>query len=114
MFDCLAQATSVLSDNVSTPVQPLRQPKRRINPLQLEKQFRGRNWSRFESLNHTSPATLARLREAALLLGIQVERLGDGSLLLLDLSLGESLSLAGRFGSELAVSGHFAGSGHHR
>ncbi|HEY9104884.1 hypothetical protein [Chitinimonas sp.] len=81
-------------------------------PLALARQHAGRNWARFAA-RPGRQAALQRLREVALYLDARVEKLADGGLLVLGLSLNETLSLAERFGDELAVEAGIAGRAHY-
>ncbi|QNM97871.1 hypothetical protein [Chitinimonas koreensis] len=78
----------------------------------MARRHAGRNWARFAA-RPGRQAALARLREVALYLDAQVERLADGGVLVLDLSLNETLALVERFGAELAVEAGIAGHGSH-
>ena len=105
MFDCLD--TSSLNLRAPTPL-PAEQPAaQRLSPSASARQHAGRNWVRF-SAGCAGYAELARVREVALYLNASVERLTDGSIVLLGLNLSEILALSERFGNALAVEAHIA------
>lgn len=108
MFDCLD--TSVL-DTEFRPSTPAGRPGH-INPaptaLQLARRYPGRSWLRLRP-QPGQLAQLAKAREVALYLDAQVEKLADGSVLILDLTLNETLALSERFGRELASEALIAG-----
>lgn len=106
-------------DHIDTPLPSFDNSGREFEPAAaavprqpLARQHAGRNWARFAA-RPGSQASLLRLHDVALHLDAQVEKLADGGLLVLGLSLNETLSLAERFGDELAVEAGIAGRAHY-
>lgn len=118
MFDCidtpLPEFDTPSADHSGRRAAPAPQPAAQpvVPSDQLARRHAGRNWARFAA-RPGRQAALARLREVALYLDAQVERLADGGVLVLDLSLNETLALVERFGGELAVEAGIAGHGSH-
>ncbi|WP_374352770.1 hypothetical protein [Chitinimonas sp.] len=107
MFDCLDRADHHTDFSCESST-----PERLAPPANLARRYAGRSWARFSPRSRSS-VELGKVREVALYFEAKVERLSDGSLLVLDLSLNETLALSERFGHALAIDAHIAGHGHH-
>ena len=101
MYDCLDLPAGGFRAR-STPSVPV---SAKATTLELERRFSGRSWVRF-SPRGEGGSELARVREIALYLNAQVERLQDGSLIVLGVNIAETLALSSRFGDALAVEAH--------
>ncbi|GAB3258786.1 hypothetical protein [Chitinimonas naiadis] len=108
MFDYLDAPLPSFDDNGTSRDRDTTPTVEPLDTLAITRRHPGRNWARFVA-RPGRQAALARLREVALYLNAQVERLADGGLLVLGLSLNETLSLAERFGEELAVEAGISG-----
>lgn len=113
MFDCLDTSASAYGtygcDRASLQDSTI---DARTVSQQLARRHAGRNWLRL-SAGKGQQTLLAKAREVALYFEGQIERLPDGSLLILDLTLNETLALSERFGRELALEASIAGQGHY-
>jgi len=101
MYDCLDLPAGGFRAH-ATPVTPV---AAKASTLELERRFSGRSWVRFSPRGEAA-SELARVREIALYLNAQVERLQDGSLVVLGVNIAETLALSSRFGEALAVEAH--------
>lgn len=108
MFDCLETHCDAAS--TASPKAVASRPT--LDPQQLERRLAGRNWLRLNALSGQH-AQLARAREIALYLDAETSYLQDGSLLIVGLSLIETLALTERFGADLSCSAGIAGQGSH-
>lgn len=107
MYDCLDTSIHT-AETVSSSPAFLEAP----TLAELLRRHGGRSWAHFK-VKAGAATELARLREVALYLGAGIERLADGSLVVLGLSLSQTLALSERFGATLAVAAHIAGEGEH-
>ncbi|PHV10957.1 hypothetical protein [Chitinimonas sp. BJB300] len=99
MFDCL-DTTAYSADNASITPVPESLP---LTPtaLQLARLYPGRSWLCLWP-RPGYETQLAKAREVALYLDAEVKKQEDGSLLILDLTLNETLAISQRFGCVLA------------
>ncbi|MFC4161205.1 hypothetical protein [Chitinimonas lacunae] len=107
MYDCLLEDNPAQFDTAATPVA--RPVTLAWSGFRLEKHYAGRSWARFSVRRDDDYGVLSRLREAALYLGCEVDRLDDGSIVVVGLTLNETLALSERFGERLAVEATLAG-----
>lgn len=107
MYDCLLEQTPVQFEPSTAPA--VRPVTLAWSGFPLEKRYAGRSWARFSVRRDDDYAALNRLREAALYLGCEVDRLTDGSIVVVGLTLNETLALSERFGERLAVEATIAG-----
>lgn len=108
MFDCLD--TAIATPRCADAGQPLcaASPAAVLpDALSLTRRYPGRSWLRVTARAGRA-SELARLREVALHFGAEVEKLGEGTLLVLGLSLNQTLALNECFGHELALAAHAA------
>ena len=99
MFDCL-DTTPLCSANQRS-LSPLQVPVEEAPcAIQMARRYPGRSWLCLWPKPGYEPQ-LAKAHEAALCLGAEVKWQEDGSLLILDLPLTETLALSQRFGQML-------------
>ncbi|MGQ5522028.1 hypothetical protein ACUHMQ_02080 [Chitinimonas sp. PSY-7] len=100
MFDCLDTTpyNSVNPLPTTAVPEPAQSPP---SALQLARRYPGRSWLCLWP-KPGYETQLAKAREVALYLDAEVKRQEDGSLLILDLSLNETLAISQRFGRVLA------------
>ena len=106
MYDCLDLPADGFRQRSSTAAAPAP----RATSLDLARRFGGRSWVRFSPRGEAG-SELARVREIALYLNAQIERLQDGSLIVLGVNVAETLALSSRFGEALAVEAHLGREG---
>lgn len=106
MFDCLETHTPTADCRAAAPQDAATQASP-LTAVQISRRHPGRSWLRLRGQG-AQAAQLARAREVALYLDAEVERLDDGSLLIVGLNLNATLTLSERFGRELACEAQIA------
>ncbi|QDQ26055.1 hypothetical protein FNU76_06665 [Chitinimonas arctica] len=108
MFDCLDLSPAEFESPSADAGQDHVPSLPALDANQLDRRYAGRSWLHMAARKGRH-AKLARAREVALYLDAEVQRLDDGSLLVLGLSLTGTLLLSERFGDDLAIRAQIAG-----